>query len=273
MDEERRQALLAKRRQTWLVKKNWTLCEASCLIRDVEPEDDFILPEDEEEDVSAILDIFEKKLLERIRAFYPVKCLSAEEQATLSARDQLLRMSDKKALPPYYVLIDKKILNPLRRYLPQALPFPVNEIREIAEKEIFPVDKQALDIPIFNLYHGKEQEEAGDDNPPETTIENGHQEIAPGIELADIKEIFNKANPRYRLPLEAMIRVWVSFEKDPVPAGHTPKQEIKLRLRDEIADSEATEQEKSEASTKASEERMATGINWDKDGNKIKKSH
>ena len=95
------------------------------------------------------------------------------------------------------------------------------------------------------------------------------KELIPTKEVVDnvppkFSEVLNKDNPRFRAELACAVTVWLSFEVDPtIGDGLTPKKEAAVRIADWL---QANPEFKIDA------ERVATLVNWDKNGNKFQKS-
>lgn len=135
------------------------------------------------------------------------------------------------------------------RILPDSwnnLRFPVNAYRKVCAdlRLVFPLDQSTPPKGFGALrLSGKKI----DSEPPQTVAkpqptiqpkDSGGQEIAPAIELEDVKGIFNKNHPRYSPTLDALCRVWVSFNHDPLPEGISAAEEIRLRIKDFKTDDE-----------------------------------
>ncbi|WP_281523232.1 hypothetical protein [Turicimonas muris] len=121
------------------------------------------------------------------------------------------------------------------------------------------------DTPQPNTVVTKSSAELETDNLSNVALAPDQLEVVDDITVGDIRKIFDKGNARYRAPLELAIRTWLTFEIDPKPEGVTTKNEIKARARD-INE----EYGLSVTSNRELEDRIATLINWDKDGNKFK---
>ena len=231
--------------QYWLNKKKWTALEASFLLLDLDPRNHNV-------------QIFiEKEAYGDLRGLETfLDSLAVRFRNRLIKHDDLLRNIQQRmkeeavsngidylGTAPYYIFYGVEIRNPLREKSFSEIEIPIEAFKKYAEEQIFPKDKEYADIPIFGLYHEKNEtnlhgseestiaplQKAGNE---ENQLEN--EEIIEGVTVGQLKNFLDKSSEEYRPRLDVLIRVLIQLAGKPegtVPYENTLRTKCEELLK------------------------------------------
>lgn len=208
-----------ERFQYWLNKGEWTIEEASSLLRSIEPSDDATKKTTIEENI----------IQDRI-----VESIFEETKNSAWLDDELADRSEGGFYLPCFIFYGYEVRNPYCMDSIFSFKFPVEAFRKFAEKELFPKNKEYADIPIFGLFHSLDdakksakdstksaakisQEERLEElsrpvpAPIEQRAEAKDTEIISGITVNQIKSFVDSNSAEYRPRLEVLLRVLIQL--------------------------------------------------------------